>query len=360
MLIGSGAVTASAVGGAAFSIWHDGSMKDYAAAVATQRTPQPDTPELLEIVRCATLAASGHNTQPWRFHLDQRRIAMLPDATRRTPAVDPDDHHLFVSLGCAAENLALAAGALGRPAEVQFEPYGAGSLVFDLRNGPPRRSVLFEAIPRRQSTRADYDGKPVSAADLSTLAAAAQVPGVDLVLLTQRPQIERVLDLVLAGNQAQMADAAFVRELKHWIRFNPRQALASGDGLFSATTGNPIVPTWLGSLMFDLVFRTAAENERYARQMRSSAGVAIFVSHHDDKAHWVQAGRACQRFALQATALGLKHACINQPVEVMALRPELAHLAGLPGRRPDFVMRFGHGPTLPFSARRPVQSVVLR
>ena len=34
--------------------------------------------------------------------------------------------------------------------------------------------------------------------------------------------------------------------------------------------------------------------------------------------HWIEVGRACQRFALQATALGLKCAFINQPVEVPA------------------------------------------
>jgi hypothetical protein len=72
----------------------------------------------------------------------------------------------------------------------------------------------------------------------------------------------------------------------------------------------------------------------------------------------MRAGRACQRFALQATALGLKHAFINQPVEVAALRPQLASLLGMPGRRPDIVMRFGYGPTLPFSPRRPVEAVL--
>src|ERR1700732_3599624 len=48
----------------------------------------------------------------------------------------------------------------------------------------------------------------------------------------------------------------------------------------------------------------------------------------------------------------LKCAFINQPVEVAKLRPELAALVGLPGRRPDIVMRFGYGPLLPYSARR--------
>jgi hypothetical protein len=31
----------------------------------------------------------------------------------------------------------------------------------------------------------------------------------------------------------------------------------------------------------------------------------------------------------------------------------------MPGRRPDLVMRFGYGPTLPYSARRPVEAVLV-
>ena len=79
----------------------------------------------------------------------------------------------------------------------------------------------------------------------------------------------------------------------------------------------------------------------------------------EGKQGWVAVGQACQQFALQVTALGLKHAFINQPVEVARLRPDLAALAGIPGRRPDIVMRFGFGPTLPYSMRRPVEAVIV-
>ncbi len=57
--------------------------------------------------------------------------------------------------------------------------------------------------------------------------------------------------------------------------------------------------------------------------------------------------RQSKRFAPQVTALGLKVAFVNQPAELARLRPELAALVGIPGRRPDLLMRFGHGPTLP-------------
>jgi len=77
-----------------------------------------------------------------------------------------------------------------------------------------------------------------------------------------------------------------------------------------------------------------------------------------DKAHWIRVGRACQRFALTATSLELKHAYVNQPVEVARLRPELAALVGAQDKRPDMVMRFGYGPTMPYAPRRPVDSVI--
>jgi hypothetical protein len=62
---------------------------------------------------------------------------------------------------------------------------------------------------------------------------------------------------------------------------------------------------------------------------------------------------------LQATSLGLKYAFINQPVEVPHLRNELSSYLGLGGRRPDIVVRFGNGPELPKSLRRPPEQLVL-
>ena len=353
-----GAALAVAGGSAAYlGLRRMGSMDEYKAAVAATRSELNQNPGVHGIIRYATLAANAHNTQAWRFRVSEQGVEILPDFSRRTPAVDPDDHHLFASLGCAAENLSLAASAQGRPGDISFDSTKDGAVSFAFSGTANQASALFEAIPHRQSTRAEFDRRSVSSADLRILAASA-IPEVDLVLITDRPQIDRVRDMVLAGNSAQMADAAFMRELKSWMRFSPRQALETGDGLFSATTDNPTLPDWLGPVMIDMVFKAHAENDKYARQIQSSAGIAVFVGMRDDKEHWVRAGRACQRFALQATALGMKHAFINQPVEVASLRPDLAALVGLPGRRPDIVMRFGYGAALPFSARRLVNVVL--
>lgn len=359
LLIGAGGLALATVGGIALTFRAMGSSAGYDDAMAMIRAPLPDRPQLPDLVRYATLAANGHNTQPWRFRLSENRIDILPDFARRTPVVDPDDHHVYASLGCATANLALAADAAGRRADVAFQSAGDGIVSVALGNGTPLSSPLLRAIPLRQSTRSLFDGRPVSVNDLPMLAAAAKVPGVDTVLVTDRLQMDRIRDLVIAGNSAQMADAAWVAELKQWLRYNPAQAITTGDGLYAGSSGNPLLPTWLGSRLIDVVFQAKAENDRYAKHIASSSGIAVFVAEKDDREHWFKAGQACQRFALQATALGLKHAFINQPGEVSDLRPQLAAMVGLPGRRPNIIMRFGYGPSLPMSPRRPVTAILV-
>jgi hypothetical protein len=314
---------------------------------------------LHELVRYATLAPSSHNTQCWKFRLEDNAISILPDLSRRCPVVDPDDHHLFVSLGCAGENLVQAALANGLKGHAGLDATGGNLLRVALEPTNPVASTLFQAIPERQSTRGEYDGRPLSRQELELLERAGNGHGVEVILLTERQAMEKVLEYVVQGNTAQINDPAFVAELKQWIRFSGEEAVRTGDGLYAASSGNPPLPTWLGSLLFGLFFTPKSENDKYANHVRSSAGIAIFVSDTPGPAQWVEVGRCYERFALQSAALGIRNAMLNQPVEVPTLRPQFADFLGIGKRRPDLVVRFGRGPKLPSSLRRPVQAVLV-
>jgi hypothetical protein len=311
---------------------------------------------LRDLVRQATLAASSHNTQPWKFRLAERSMTILPDFSRRTPIVDPDDHHLFVSLGCATENLVHAALAAGLHADARMEDDDI-AVAFD--ETTPVRSPLFEAIPVRQCSRSIYDGHPLAAKELHALENVAQGEGVHAIVMTAVPQIETVLEYVTLGNAAQIGDPAFVEELKTWIRFNEAEAVSTGDGLFSRTTGSPTIPRWLGIRLFGTLLTAKSENDKCAKQLRSSAGVVVFVSDDDDRRHWIEVGRCYERFALQATALGIRTAFLNQPVEVARLRSQFVTWLNVGSRRPDLVVRFGRGPEMPRSLRRPIEQVLI-
>ena len=361
----TGAVAGIGVAGGLALRWFRSAEHAYEEAVQRTWRPiknDPAAPDarMRELVRYAALAPSSHNTQCWRFRIGERSISMLPDLQRRCPAVDPDDHHLFVSLGCAAENLLQAAAAMGLHGDPVFNTGADDVLDVALEPMKALQSPLYEAIIRRQSTRTEFDGKPLSNDDLRLLEAAGTGNGVRVELITEPRAMAAVLDFVVQGNTTQMRAPAFVRELKQWMRFNGAQAAKSGDGLFSACSGNPTGPDWLGSRMFDLFFKEKSENDKYARQVRSSAGIAVFVSEVDDKAHWVKAGRAFERFALQATALGIRNAHLNQPVEVASLRPEFASSIGVVSGRPDLVIRFGRGPEMLRSLRRPVETMLVQ
>lgn len=353
--IGTG-LSLAAAGAVGYSLWPQ--LDSYREEIERQRQLMSDDPGLEELVRMATLAANSHNTQPWRFSVGDKEVRIAPDASRRTPVVDPDDHHLFVSLGCAAENLVIAAAAQGRAAEVDILDGDEQGIDIALFPAAPTSDALYQAIPQRQSTRSDYDGQPITAADMALIEEAAREAGVSVQFFTAPKDRDAILDFVILGNGAQMDDSAWVKELRDWLRFSPARAIETGDGLFGACSGNPVLPEWIGGRMFPLFFTKEAENDKYRDHIRSSAGIAVFVGDRSDPEHWIKVGRSFQRFALQATALGIRTAHVNQPVEVPAIRPEFAHWLGAPDARPDLVIRFGRAPAMPMSLRRPVSAVL--
>ena len=71
-------------------------------------------------------------------------VAEAERQVRALPVADPDNHHLFVSLGCAAENVSLAALAAGRPTEVSFAGTGSGKVEIALGRLPVTNCEAFD------------------------------------------------------------------------------------------------------------------------------------------------------------------------------------------------------------------------
>jgi hypothetical protein len=316
------------------------------------------TAKMQKLVHYATLAASGHNTQPWKFAIRENTIQIHPDYTRRLPVVDPDDRELWISLGCALENLLVAARAAGYDPQVTY-PDAIDLISIYLEPAVPQNSPLFEALPGRLSTRSEYDGRSVRSDDLAQVQALPVEPGVVLQFINHPAGLETVLEYVHQGNLRQYADKAFVGELIAWLRFNKKEALASLDGLYSRCTGNPDAPRWLGRL-FVSGTKPQQQADIDARRLRSSPGVVVVASEADNKTSWVRAGQVFERLALKLTALNLKNALLNQPVEVAELRLQFQSAMELGAHLPQLLVRFGYAGALPRSLRRPVEQVLVR
>src|SRR5260370_31875271 len=65
----------------------------------------------LSLVRAAILSASPHNTQPWRFKVTNSWIELYLDRNRNVGALDPYLREEHIGMGCALENLLVAAAS---------------------------------------------------------------------------------------------------------------------------------------------------------------------------------------------------------------------------------------------------------
>jgi hypothetical protein len=314
--------------------------------------------QMRELVRYATLGANGHNAQPWKFAIKENALEIHPDYARRLSIVDPKDRELWISLGCALENLLLAAHAIGYATKVTY-PGPEDFIHIRLSQDTPRSTAQFEAIPLRQNTRSEYDGQPVKTAALDQVQALPMEPGVVLRPITNQSGMETVLDYVSRGNVIQYADKAFVDELIYWLRFNKREALDSLDGLFTRCTGNPEVPRWLGK-RFVAATKPRQQADSDARKVRSSSGALVFASESDDKAAWVRTGQVYERVALKMTSLDIKSAFLNQPIEVASIRSQFQSAMSLGASLPQLLIRFGYADAMPHSLRRPAERVLMQ
>ena len=331
----------------------------------------------LGLLSAAILAASPHNTQPWLFRVAGTRIDLFTDRRRHLGAIDPLLREMHLGLGCALENLLLAARAAGHAPTLQLEPDPSDATHVarvELGPGRPEPSPLYEAIPRRRTNRGPYDRtRPVSQATLDALAAAAsEVSEVQVVWLTGEAERRRMGDLLVEATSAIVADVEQAEASFAWFRHDWDDVQARKDGLTVDTLGIP-GPLRVAAKMLPTFSRQQLDsgwlrNTRRTQVPTAAAFGILTVSDSRDNRLRVQGGRAFQRLHLKATVDGVA----LQPMSQLTERIDREASRGgesrfrrplhesLGGREALMVFRLGypiHG--APVSPRRPVRDVVL-
>jgi nitroreductase len=120
-------------------------------------------PPLESIIEYASLAPSQHNTQPWKFSITGHYIKLYPDFKRALPVVDPDNHELYISLGCVLENFIIAANHFGYDANVMYDLYSEEEniLIHLYETKIKKFEPLFPALEKRHVNRKGYNGEEI-------------------------------------------------------------------------------------------------------------------------------------------------------------------------------------------------------
>lgn len=365
--------------GAAYEPWHSWRA---AAADAAPRGPQA-------LVHAGILASNAHNTQPWRFQVEEGTITLHADPERHLGSFDPFRREQTLSLGCALENMLQAAAAQGLHTEVST-PAGRMTLAPEGGEAPAARlslsqgeteageaqdNELFRAIPARHTHRGAYDGQPLPADLKRELQAFAPDSGpLRLFLFEPGARMEALGALIVSSTKAIITDRQMARDSAAWFRFDWKAVQERRDGVTLDTVG---LPPLLNAAAKILPAPSDEEADRQWLEGTRDIHVAtapllgmIAVRDLYDRPTALHAGRLWQRLHLWATARELAAQPLNQPAEMvdreaqLDLSPRtaesLAEITGTAAWRPTFLFRLGQAERpARLSPRRAPEEVVM-
>lgn len=305
-----------------------------------------------EMIRYAAMAPSGHNTQPWKFRVAAGRITIEPDFRAALPVVDATCRELFISLGCAAENLCLAAPRFRFAARIS-DRGPQGITVVLTEDNEINESPLFTRIEKRQTNRSRYTGRRIPPPVIEALRNIEAEPSVRAYFAeTGTPLAARLKQYIARGNKKQMNDDAFKAELIAWMRFTPRHVRKTNDGLTYRVFGNPPLPRFLVKPVVGRFLQAEKQNRSDMKKVDSSSHLVLFTTRHNTPEEWIDLGRTLQRFLLEATGNGVAVAYMNQPCEVEELALEMQADLPVCGEFPALLLRIGYAAPRPYAPRK--------
>lgn len=308
----------------------------------------------------AVLAASVHNSQPWRFALRDESLELRADRDRQLLALDPTGRQLVISCGCALFNARVALAASGCESQSTALPDPAQPDLLARIEIRPRWGVrgsplaaLDEAIDSRRTNRREFTTETLPSELLEVLVRSAAAEGSEVLVIHDAYQRRLLADLTRRAAAIENADPAYRAELSAW------------------TTDDPMRPD--GVQAMSLPRLDADSTDELPLRGFDSCGVGwlpagthstsdqcfvLLANVADDPGGWLSTGQALERILLEIARAGFAASPFTQVVEVPSLRTQLRGGLRL-DLWPHVVLRVGHAPPTPASRRRPLSAVLL-
>jgi hypothetical protein len=323
--------------------------------------PHPDAQKIL---RLASLAPSGHNTQPWTVKLvEPQRWIIGSERTRWLPAFDPHNRELLLSIGAFLENLLLAANHYGYRWEyrlVATNPEESDLLEVRFQNDTAI-SYQLENISLRRTIRSGYLNRELRSEDLRRLTDGLSewhyYPA-------GSAQARYLADATIEANRKQASRDDAQMELAKWIRWSHRDAERFRNGLTPESMEITGFAGWFVRTFYDREkvmtegFRIAGV-DRVIEQVRQGAGWLVVVSPDSEMTHLIETGRTFERLFLRVRSRSVAIHPMTQALEERPWGEQVATQLGIKGQV-QFILRVGYVNSYPdpVSLRMPVSRFI--
>jgi hypothetical protein len=319
-----------------------------------------------EILYLASLAPSGHNTQPWLVkYIEPYHWIIGNDKSKWLPGVDPTQRETILSIGAFMQNIEYAASKWGYACQFtllattnQDESIAAVKLTTAIN--PIKYDI--QKIKQRRTVRSNYLNIALIKEDITYLTK----DGPDFIHYISNSSKEHqwLNEQTIEANRIQAYRDDAEKELAEWIRFSSKDAQSHCDGLTTASMEIEGVAAWYLRNFYgkaDVMKKSFREKsiDSVKKQVDESAGWLLITSKDNSVATLLETGKRLQRLLLQIKERNIAIHPMTQILEEPATRQILHSSIGI-SDNVQFILRTGYIKNYPqpVSLRRPVDLFV--
>jgi hypothetical protein len=319
-----------------------------------------------EILYLASLAPSGHNTQPWFVkYLEPYHWIIGNDKTKWLPAVDPTQRETILSIGAFMQNLEYAARNLGYAC--QFDLLATHNQDEDLVAVKLNKTGVIhhfdsQKIKQRRTVRSNYLNDTLKKDDLAYL--MREEPDFFHFIPNTAKAYQYLNEQTIEANKIQVYRDAAQAELAEWIRFSSKDAQKYADGL---TTASMEIEGFAGWIVRNFYGKAQVMKKDFREksidgvkdQVVESAGWLLITSKDNAVGTLLETGKRLQRLWLKIRDKSIAIHPMTQILEEPATHQSLNSSVGI-SDHVQFILRMGYLKVYPqpVSLRRSVDSFV--
>lgn len=322
----------------------------------------PFQPGEKEILYLASLAPSGHNTQPWFVrYIEPYHWIIGNDQSKWLPAVDPNQRETILSIGAFIQNLEFAASKEGY------------SCQFDILAKTNQDENLVEVRLFKTANIIDYDVEKIKnrrTVRSGYLSDILQKQDLDYVLNNETDFANYIPNTLeennwlneqtIVANRIQTYRDPAQQELADWIRFSSSEAKKYRDGLTTAGMELNGIPGWILRNTYsqkNVLSKSFREQglDKVANQVSRSAGWIIITSKDNSVAGLLETGKRFQRIFLKVRDKNIALHPMTQILEEPETKNQVQQSLGISDEI-QFLIRTGYVKKypMPVTLRRPI------
>jgi hypothetical protein len=319
-----------------------------------------------EVLYLASLAPSGHNTQPWLVkYIEPYHWIIGNDKTKWLPAVDPNQRETILSIGAFMQNLEYAANGFGY--DCQFTMLANNNQdenVVEVKLSKANIILKYdiEKIKHRRTVRNNYLNDVLKKEDVQYLL-NDETDFIHYIANTTKEHTW-LNEQTIEANKIQAYRDNAQSELADWIRFSSIDAEKYKDGLTLASMEIKGIPAWLlrnfytKENVMKKSFREQAV-DKVVKQVSQSAGWLLITSKDNSTATLLETGRRLQRLWLKVRDKNIAIHPMTQIIEEATTNKILNQSIGI-NEPIQFILRTGYVKNYPepVTLRRSVGSFV--